>query len=173
MSIRGFLGLAEKPAAAETDVIRKVIDALDHLEESQARYIAAFGYILGRVAHADLKISPQEIDAMERIITEHGGLPASQALLVVHLAKTHAQLFGGTENFLVTREFDRIATPEQKAALIDCLFAVAAAEGNISNAEDSEIRQVASEIHVEHPHFIAIRSKWKDQLAIFQNLPRQ
>lgn len=172
MSIRGFLGLAEKPApAAESDAVRKVIEALDHLEESQARYVAAFGYILGRVAHADLKISPEETTAMERIIMEHAGLPSAQALIAVQMAKTRAQLFGGTENFLVGREFDRIATLEQKRALLDCLFAVAAAEGHISTTEDNEIRQVASEIHVEHPDFIAIRSKWREQLAIFQNLP--
>lgn len=174
MSIRGFLGFPEKPApSAETEIVRNVIQALDHLEESQARYIAAFGYILGRVAHADLKISPEESAAMERIITEHAGLPTAQALIVVQLARTRAQLFGGTENFLITREFDRIATPEQKMALLDCLFAVAAAEGDISTTEDSEIRQVASEIHIEHPHFIAIRSKWRDQLAVLKNLPRR
>ena len=130
MSILRFLGLSEKPAAsAETDAIRKVVDALDHLEESQARYIAAFGYILGRVAHADLKISPEETAAMERLVAEHAGLPESQAVIVTQMAKTRAQLFGGTENFLVTREFDRIASREQKMALLDCLYAVAAAEG--------------------------------------------
>jgi uncharacterized tellurite resistance protein B-like protein len=173
MSIRSFFGLPEKrPGSSETETVRRVIEALDHLEESHARYIAAFGYILGRVAHADLKIGPEETAAMERIIAEHGGLPASQALIVAQVAKTRAQLFGGTENFLVTREFDRIATGEQKLALLDCLFAVAAAEGHISTTEDNEIRQIASEIHVEHPGFVAIRSRWRDQLAVFQNLPR-
>lgn len=152
--------------------MRRVIEALDHLEESQARYIAAFGYILGRVAHADLKISPEESAAMERIIAEHGRLPSSQAMIVAQVAKTRAQLFGGTENFLVTREFDRLATKEQKLALLDCLFAVAAAEGHVSTAEDNEIHQIASEIHVEHPDFIAVRARWRNQLGVFQKLPR-
>jgi len=175
MSIRGFLGLPEKPplssSSAETDTVRRVIQALDHLDESRARYIAAFAYILGRVAQADLKISPEETAAMERILVEHGSLPPAQALIVAQMSKSRAQLFGGTENFLVTREFDRIATLEQKMALIDCLFAVAAAEGHISTTEDNEVRQVASEIHVEHPDFIAIRSKWRDELAVLRDLP--
>ncbi|MEO8100737.1 MAG: TerB family tellurite resistance protein [Acidobacteriota bacterium] len=171
MSLWTLLGFDDQPkraASAETEVVRKVVQALDNLEESQARFIAAFGYILGRVANADLKISPEETTAMEAIIREHGNLPPEQSLIVVEMAKKHAQLFGGTENFLVSREFDRIATREQKLALLDCLFAVAAAEGHISVVEDNEIKQVSQELHLDHPEFIAVRSRWKDRLGVFQ-----
>lgn len=171
MSIWKFLGFDTEPArgsSAETDSVRKVVEALDHLDETHARYVAAFGYILGRVAHADLKISPEETAAMEQVIRERTGLPESEAIIVIQMAKTRAQLFGGTENFLVTREFDRMATREQKLALLDCLFAVAAAEGHISVTEDNEIKQVSQELHLDHPEFIAVRSRWKEQLSIFQ-----
>jgi uncharacterized tellurite resistance protein B-like protein len=170
VSLWKFLGFDTEPkrgASAETDSVRKVVEALDHLEEGHARYVAAFGYILGRVAHADLKISPEEIAAMELAVREHAGLPESEAIIVIQMAKTRAQLFGGTENFLVTREFDRIATRDQKFALLDCLFAVAAAEGHISVTEDNEIKQVSQELHLDHPDFIAVRSKWKDRLSVF------
>ena len=149
-----------------------MVEALDGLDEDRARFIAAFGYILGRVANADLRISPEETQAMEGIIVEQGGLPADQAIIVVQMAKTRNQLFGGTENFLVTREFNRIATREQKLALLDCLFAVAAEENGISTTEDNEIRQIVNEMGLGHPDFIAVRSKWKDHLAVLKNLPR-
>jgi uncharacterized tellurite resistance protein B-like protein len=169
VSIRDFLGIASKPAAAgDTETVRKVIEALDQLEPARARFIAAFGYILGRVANADLKISPDEIRTMEKIIMQRGGLPEEQAMIVVQTAKTRTQLFGGTENFLVTREFSRIATREEKLALLDCLFAVAAAEDHISTAEDNEIRQIVNELGLGHPDFIAVRSRWKDQLSVFR-----
>ena len=177
MSIRSFLGLPDRPAHAvpanETEAVRKVVEALDNLDADRARFIAAFGYILGRVAHADLKISPEETAAMERLIEQYGQLPPEQAMVVVQMAKSRNQLFGGTENFLVTREFHQIATREQKMSLLDCAFAVAAAEGNISGVEDNEIRQIASELRLEHPDFIAVRSRWKEQLAVFQNLPQR
>ncbi len=172
MSLWKFLGLdpeSSRGSTAETETVRKVVEALDHLDESRARYVAAFGYILGRVAHADLKISPEETAAMERVVAEHTQLPEAEAVIVAQIAKTRAQLFGGTENFLVTREFDRIATREQKLALLDCLFAVAAAEGNVSVTEDNEIKQISQEIHLDHPDFIAVRSKWKDQLSVFKS----
>lgn len=169
MSIRNFLGIPDKHAAsADTETVRKVIEALDQMDPARARFIAAFGYILSRVANADLKISPEEVHAMERIIMERGGLPEEQALIVIQTAKTRAQLFGGTENFLVTREFSRIATREEKLALLDCLFAVAAAEDGISTTEDNEIRQIVNELGLSHPDFIAVRSRWKDQLTVFK-----
>ena len=148
------------------------MEALDQLEPERARFIAAFGYILGRVANADLKISPEETRAMERIIKERGGLPEEQALIVVQTAKTRAQLFGGTENFLVTREFSRIATREQKLALLDCLFAIAAADDGVSAIEDNEIRQITNELGLGHPDFIAVRSEWRDQLTVLKDLPK-
>jgi uncharacterized tellurite resistance protein B-like protein len=169
VSIRSFLGIPEQHASTgDTETVRKVVEALDKLEPERARFIAAFGYILGRVANADMKISPEETHAMERIIMERGGLPEEQALIVVQTAKTRTQLFGGTENFLVTREFSRIATREEKLTLLDCLFAVAAAEEGISAVEDNEIRQIVSELGLDHPDFIAVRSGWKDQLTVFK-----
>jgi uncharacterized tellurite resistance protein B-like protein len=168
-----LFGLPDRdPAEQETDVVRHVVSELDHLPPERAKFIASFGYLLGRVAHADLTISEEETAAMERLITEHGELPEQQAVIVIQIAKTRAQLFGGTENFLVTREFDRIATKEQKLHLLDCLFAVAAAEGHISQTEDNEIRQISNELHLDHPDFISVRSRWKDQLAVLQNLPK-
>ena len=169
MSIRSFLGIPDQHAAsADTETVRKVIEALDQLDPARARFIAAFGYILSRVANADLTISPEEVHAMERIIMERGGLPEEQALIVIQTAKTRAQLFGGTENFLVTREFSRIATREEKLALLDCLFAVAAAEDGISATEDNEIRQIVNELGLGHPDFITVRSRWKDQLNVLK-----
>jgi uncharacterized tellurite resistance protein B-like protein len=169
VSIRSFLGIPDQHAAsADTETVRKVIEALDQMDPARARFIAAFGYILSRVANADLSISPEEVHAMERIIMERGGLPEEQALIVIQTAKTRAQLFGGTENFLVTREFSRIATREEKLALLDCLFAVAAAEGGISATEDNEIRQIVNELGLGHPDFIAVRSRWKDQLNVLK-----
>jgi len=174
MSIRAFLGLpvsSQRNSSAETETVRKVIDALDNLDEERARFVAAFGYILSRVADADSRISPEETREMEQLVMARGHFREEQALIVVQMAKQRNHLFGATENFLVTREFDRIATREQKLELLDCLFAVSAAEGGISLVEDNEIRQIASELHLDHPDFIQVRSGWVNQLNVLKNLP--
>ena len=172
MSLRDWLGLSPEPApSAETETVRKVVAALDQLPPEQARYVAAFGYILGRVANADLHISPEETAVMERVVIEQGKIPEAEAVIVVQMAKTRTQTFGGTENFLVTREFQQISTREQRLLLLDCLFAVSAAENDISAVEDSEVRQIANELGLEHREYIQVRAAWKDKLAVMKDLP--
>ena len=155
-SIRAWLGFA----AAETQEfapLRETLDALDHLEPSRARHLAAFAYLLGRVASADQYVSAEETAAMEVLVRRHGQLPQDQAMIVVQLAKTSNRLFGGTANFLVAREFSQLASYEQKLALMECLFAVAATDEAISTAEEGEIHRIATELRIDRPDLIALR----------------
>jgi len=175
-SIRNFLGLDRGDAAvphspAETETVRKIVDALDRLPPERARFVAAFAYVLSRVAHADLEISAEERREMERLVVEEGGLPEEQAILVVQMAKTQSLLFGGTENFLVTREFNEMATKEQRLRLLRCLFAVSAADRSISGVEDQEIRRIADELKLEHKEFIAARLAYREHLSVLKPKP--
>src|SRR5215510_78595 len=155
-SVRGWLGV-DRPQDAEFAPLRETLDALDNLEPDRARFLAAFAYLLGRVASADQHVSPEETQAMETLVQEHGQLSHEQAMLVVQLAKTSNLLFGGTANFLVAREFSGLATYEQKLALMKCLFALAATDQSISTAEESEIHRIANELRIDHPDLVALR----------------
>jgi uncharacterized tellurite resistance protein B-like protein len=161
-------GSDSKPST-ETEAVRKIIQSLDQLDQERAKFIAAFAYLLSRVARADLHISLEETDAMEKIVMERGGLPESQAVMVIQLAKTQNVLFGGTENFRVSREFNSIASHDEKMNLLDCLYSVASADHSISTVEDNEISQIADELRIEHRDLISIRSRYRDQLAVLKN----
>ena len=178
MSILKFLGLERHPAgdagpreSPETETVRRIVAALDRLEPDRARHLAVFAYILSRVARADLHISEAETRAMEEIVVREGGLTPEQAILVVQMAKTQAILFGGTENYLVTREFSRLATREEKLALLRCLFAVSASDDSVSVKEDNEIRRISSELRLTHEDFIAVRSEFRDHLSVLRKPP--
>lgn len=173
MSILKFLGMSQRQpvpsaSAAETETVRKIVQRLDQLSEEQARYIAAFAYLLSRAARADLDVSPDETAVMERIVMKEGGLPEELALLVVQMAKTQNQLFGGTENYLVTREFERLATHDQKLALLECLFAVVAVDENITGVEDIVVKQISGELKLPHADYIAARSRFREHLAVIK-----
>ena len=172
MSLFRFLGLKQMtdptPASSDTETVRKIAQALDEMNPEQARYIAIFAYILGRVAHADMEISPDETREMERKVMELGQLPKEQAIIVVQIAKTQNMLFGGTENYLVTREFNKVATREKKITLLHCLFAVSSTDQDISSLEDREIRQITNELKLEHKDFIAVRSGYRHHLSILK-----
>src|SRR2546425_3980280 len=174
MSILKFLGYEPDRTATEhesTEPVRKIVAALDRLEPDRARHVAIFAYILSRVARADLVISEAETRAMEAIVMQAGGLDPEQAILVVQMAKTQAILFGGTENYLVTREVNRLANREEKLALLRCLFAVSASAESISVMEDNEIRRIADEIRLTHEDFIAARSEFRDRIAVLRKPP--
>ena len=111
-------------ASAETESVRRITNVLDQMEADRARYIAAFAYILSRVARSDQEVSPEETRLMEEIVAKQGEFGEEQAIIVVQMAKMQSTLFSGIEDYVVTREFNGIATREQKVALLHCLFAV-------------------------------------------------
>lgn len=172
--LKDLFGLEDASEASEdqaaTDTVRRIAAELEALPPEQARYVAAFAYVLSRVAHADLDVSKDETRKMEEIVQRFGRLPEDQAVLVVEIAKSQARLFGETENYLVTRELDDMATREQKEEILDCLFAVSAADDSISSTEETHIRQIASELGFSHKEYVETRSDWSDKREVLKGL---
>ncbi len=164
MSFLRFLGLAgaESSARGDTDTVRRISARLEALPPERARYVAAFAYVLARVAAADLKVSEDETARMQETIERVGQLPPELAALVVESAKSQARLLGGTENYVVTREFAKIASREQRAELLHCLFAVAAADERITSAETGEIVAIADELGFTRAEVNGLRARFRD-----------
>jgi uncharacterized tellurite resistance protein B-like protein len=89
--------------------------------------------------------------------------------MVVPIAKSQARLLGETEDYVVTREFRNIATREQRGQLLQCLFAVAAADGTISAVESAELAAIGEELGFARTEVNALRSTYRDKLSEFQN----
>jgi uncharacterized tellurite resistance protein B-like protein len=173
MSILDWLsGGREKGEApvGDTETVRKIVGELEAMPLETARTLAAFAYILGRVAHADREISAEETAKMEEIVHGLGHLSESQAVLVVQIAKSQNRLFGGTEDFLVTREFKEISTADQRQELLDCLFAVSAADDEITGEEEREVRQIASELGFDHQQFVEARKLYSRHRSVMRRL---
>ena len=173
MSLLRFLGLGgeerKTSSESETATVRKIAARLERLDPEMAKYLASFAYVLARVAHADLKIDSEETAAMEQIISRLADLAPEEASLAVEIAKSQARLLGGTENYVVTREFRRISTREQRGKLLECLYAVAAADGSITGPESGEIVAIAEELGFTRPEANALRSAYREKLSEFQS----
>ena len=167
MSLLRFLGLGrETPAGGrETETVRRIAARLEKLPPERARRLAAFAYVLARVAQADLAIDGDESAEMERLVAELGGLPEADAALAVEIAKSQARLLGGTENYVVTREFRRTATTDERVRLLECVYAVAAADGTISAVESAECMAIADELGFTREEALAVRSRFRDKLS--------
>jgi uncharacterized tellurite resistance protein B-like protein len=171
MAILDWLGLARAKSSesgGDTDTVRRIVGQLEQLEPDRARHIAALAYVLGRAANADLTITREETDKMVEIAQRLGHVPEAQAVLVVEIAKSQNRLFGGTEDFLVTREFRENSTPEERRELLDCLFAVSAADDSISGPEEARIWQIASELGFSHAEFVETRLAYSGKRSVLR-----
>ena len=184
-----WLGLEHPPD--KPDVVDTVASVLAHLDPQRARYLAAFAYLLGRVADADHAISAEERDLMLRLVAKEGSLPSQEAAAVVTLALDEFRRIiatarkragvGGkitekditlfTHNVIVAREFAAVATIEERLGLLRCLFAVSAADESVIVSEDNEIRRISRELKIEHADFIDARARVREHLAVLRREP--
>jgi uncharacterized tellurite resistance protein B-like protein len=179
MGILDLLGLGRPGASSDakgmsnhgdTETVRRIVGELERMDPSRARFLAAFAYVLSRVASADLKISDDETEKMVEIVQKLGHIPEEQAVLVVAIATNQNKLFGSTEDYLVTREFREIASDEQRIEMLDCLFAVSAADDSITGDEEEQIRQISNELGFTHEDYIQARLAYSDKRSILKRM---
>ena len=107
--------VAPRPVAAAADptgdtaTVRRIVAKLEAMPPEQARLIASAAYTLARAANADLDISDEETAAIERELQVDESLDEATAVLVTEMAKLQAKTVGGTEDYVVTREFKALA----------------------------------------------------------------
>ena len=162
------LGSTESSGVGDTDTVRRIVAELDELPPERARFLAAFAYVLSRVAGADRHFSEVETSVMTDVLRRVGHLPDAQALLVVEIAKSQNRLFGGTENFLVTREFREVASDVEREDLLRCLFAVAVADDAMSAEEEAQIGQIAGELGFARDEFLKLRLAYSDKRTVLR-----
>lgn len=162
---------ASAPAAAptpeaETATVRKIVARLEAMPPDRARLLAGAAYVVTRAANADLEVTDEEAAVVEQALVDKTGITEAEAVIVVEVARQQARLFGSTEDFLVTREFKRVATHEQRLGVMRACFLVAAANDEISSPESAVLNQIASELEIEPAEFDAIRSEHREQLSV-------
>lgn len=159
----GLGGKDDGPVGTET--VGAIAEAIDGLDADRARFVAAFAYLLSRVAFADHEVTDGERATMEEQLAEHGGLPGAQASEAVKLALHATKRHGAIEDYQVAREFSALATDAEKLRLLRCLFALSAHHG-ISTSEDNEISRIANGLRLEARQVTAIRTEYRDRLNV-------
>jgi uncharacterized tellurite resistance protein B-like protein len=158
--------------AGETASVRRIAARLGSLPPARARFVAAFAYLLGRAAHADLAVTDREAAEMARLVAEVGGLDRATATLVTDLARSQAGDFGATEDYLVTREFKAIATMDERQRLLRCCFVVMAADDEVDATESWLANRLAEELDIERPNLNRIRAEFHDRISGVRDVRR-
>ena len=166
------LGLgADAGTADETETVSEIASVLSNVPPERARLLAAFAYLLGRVAFADHQVSAGEQAAMEQRLATTGDVSADQAHRLVNLAVKATGSHGAAEDYQVAREFESLASRDEKLQLLRALFIVSAQHG-ITTVEDNEISRIASALRLERADVIALRHEFRDAINARQHLQR-
>jgi len=159
-----FFGVGDS-ASDEPESLRRIAVELEELEPERARFLAAFAYVLARVAHADLQVDASEVAAMQRTLSELADLPEAEARLAVQIAVHQTVAIGASHDYLVTREFRRMTDKSERLRLMRCVLAVAAADDVISSEETAEVLQIGEELGFTRPEVYSLRLEYRDKIA--------
>jgi uncharacterized tellurite resistance protein B-like protein len=175
VSLFRFLGLAaqEDPREREPESLRELGARLSALAPEDARFVAAFAYLLARVAGADLRTENGEREIIALRLESAAGLDGERARMLAEAAIAAAASHSASDDHLVARSYREIATDAERQLLVRCLYAVAAADSTITTPEDNEIFEIATEIGMGRSDVIALRAEFKEHLAVLKALPRE
>lgn len=166
-----FLGLPPDSKTQDPKAVQAILSQLEALPLEEARLLASFAYVLARVAYADLEVTQAEREAMVRLVQDHMLLDPEQAELVVRIATTQASRTGGTQDFVVTQLLSKLASPELRAKIMDCLLAVAAADDLIVGEEEKEMRLIAKQLGISDKAFLKALRRYRDKRSVLKDWP--
>jgi uncharacterized tellurite resistance protein B-like protein len=122
------------------------------LSEREQRRLGLAGGLMAKVAHIDGEVSDEEFDAITNAIERYWQLDHAEASYVAEVALSAIDRTYDTLRMM--RELAEMTTEDERRRFLTALFAVAAADGDISHDEHEEIRFIARGIMMAHEDFI-------------------
>ncbi len=128
-------------------------------DPQRLHYVTLFGGLLGHIAGIDKKLSESEVQEIRRALSDLGGFQEEELNLILDVIGEES--LRGLERHRLTAGFWEVSGPEDRRRLIECLFAVAAAEGGLNDAEVEEVRRIAHALGLTHRQFIEAKLRSK------------
>ena len=131
-------------------------------EEREHGYHVATAALLVEVMRADHDVRPEERDAVLRALeAAFGDLSPDETRDL--LARAEERADDATSLYEFTQHVNRRLDHDQKAHVVELLWRVAYADGDLDKYEEHLVRRIADLIHV--PHSVFIRMKHRVQGA--------
>jgi uncharacterized tellurite resistance protein B-like protein len=145
--IRARSGLPVEDGVSDRDLYRAVI----------------WAGLLSRVAEADRSFCPAEEQELLQLLSAAGDVPRPDLEVIVRAFRegTLAEVDLGA----LVREFVQLASAEEGGVLLDCLFLVAAADGELHDAEVDVIRQIAQGAGFPESSFASAWERCRQRMA--------
>ena len=132
------------------------------LESDKVYFVCLFGALLASVAHVDDHFHEEEKKALRRILKDRYELSAGEQELLLEVIEEQAR--HGFDFHEVVTEFNSRVSYNDRVSAVDCFWAIAVADGEISHAENEEVRRITKAMHIPHQIFKESKKKFLKQL---------
>ena len=133
-----------------------------NLENESVYFIFLFGALLASVAQVDDHFQEEERKALQKILKERFKFSAREQKLVFEVIEEQAK--HGFDFHEVVTEFNNHVSYKDRVSAVDCFWAIAVADGEISHAENEEVRRITKAMHIPHQIFKESKKKFLKQL---------
>lgn len=136
--------------------------ALPPAQSIEDKIQVACAALLVEMMHIDDQLEQAEQDSIVTRLESLFSLMPEQTSTLMTLAEEQRQ--DATDYFQFTHLINREFSPEQKLSLIESLWRVAYADGDLSMYEEHLVRKIADLLYVPHLDFIMLKNQVKDEL---------
>jgi len=119
--------------------------------------------LLAEVVRSDANVQPSEQDVVLRAVREKFGLSGTEAQTLIELAEEEVKTANDYYQFtsLINRHFSQ----PQKLRVVELMWQVAYADGELSAHENHVLRRIGELLHVTHADYIAAKMKARDAVG--------
>ena len=132
------------------------------LEIDNVYFVCLFGALLASVAQVDDHFHEEERKALRKILKERFELSSGEQKLLFEVIEEQAK--HGFDFHEVVTEFNSRVSYNDRVSAVDCFWAIAVADGEISHAENEEVRRINKAMHIPHQVFKESKKKFLKQL---------
>ncbi len=122
------------------------------LPEDKLYFLCLVGTLMASIAHVDNHLDPAEKKALKACLAEQFELKGKELTLLFDVVEEQ-----GRKDFdfhEVVTEINRLTSYNERLQFMECLFAVAAADGDMAHEETEEIRRITKAMRIPHNIFI-------------------
>ncbi len=133
-----------------------------NLPEEKLYFICLVGTLMATVARVDDHFDPAEKKALKRCLSDQFSLKGKELALLFEVVEEQARQ--GFDFHEVATELNRVASYNDRMHLMECLFEIAIADGEMAHVEAEEIRRITKALRIPHKTFIEYKVRALDKI---------
>jgi uncharacterized tellurite resistance protein B-like protein len=155
--------VSDKDAAA---LLRRAVQTqMPEADEETIRIVTAVAGLLATVAYADRVFAPEEVAHVRESIGRIHGMTPQATNTICGALTSHLAELSTLHSHSFTRELKELTEPHVRLEVLDVLVDLAAADGEISLPEVTQLRQITTSLGLSQQDYNASQARHRDKLA--------